>query len=346
MADPVSDPEVQVVKPPPKRRRILDPSAIVPVPVYSNKVSSSLQLKPMDPVFTKKNTTENVSDDSLWSSRETNAVAIALSDSEEEEAEHVENKAEHGGLDTARSPSPPPPQSLVQKQSSQVKKKISEIDRRLKVVNSLMSPEPQTTTRSRRRRGLRSPALEEEQDDVVIVTNPDSGSWSSLYSSSLHEISLKIRCRTDIHKIPVLSSTPLSNVLAQLAAILQVPPPRLLLLRQDVELPIESTVGEIGLGIADILECVVMAEEEKSQEAVVGSDVITVRLQSKDRDSLQEFSLHRDAPLSSVFSQYLSTMSGSAQSKVRFHFDGSKVTHSQTPAQLDMEDGDIIEVWI
>uniref|UniRef100_A0A8D3CHH6 Rad60/SUMO-like domain-containing protein n=1 Tax=Scophthalmus maximus TaxID=52904 RepID=A0A8D3CHH6_SCOMX len=28
---------------------------------------------------------------------------------------------------------------------------------------------------------------------------------------------------------------------------------------------------------------------------------------------------------------------------VRFHFDGAKVTHSQTPAQLDMEDGDIVE---
>uniref|UniRef100_A0A7N6A5I4 NFATC2-interacting protein n=1 Tax=Anabas testudineus TaxID=64144 RepID=A0A7N6A5I4_ANATE len=34
-----------------------------------------------------------------------------------------------------------------------------------------------------------------------------------------------------------------------------------------------------------------------------------------------------------------------AQRKVRFHFDGSKVTHSQTPAELNMEDGDIIEVW-
>lgn len=32
--------EDQVLKPPPKRRRILDPSAIVPVPVYSNKVGS------------------------------------------------------------------------------------------------------------------------------------------------------------------------------------------------------------------------------------------------------------------------------------------------------------------
>uniref|UniRef100_A0A3Q3EMD6 NFATC2-interacting protein n=1 Tax=Labrus bergylta TaxID=56723 RepID=A0A3Q3EMD6_9LABR len=53
-----------------------------------------------------------------------------------------------------------------------------------------------------------------------------------------------------------------------------------------------------------------------------------------------------DAPLGSVFSLYMSNMSAVEQRKVRFHFDGSKVTNIQTPAQLDMEDGDIIEVWI
>uniref|UniRef100_A0AAQ6A5W4 NFATC2-interacting protein n=1 Tax=Amphiprion ocellaris TaxID=80972 RepID=A0AAQ6A5W4_AMPOC len=50
------------------------------------------------------------------------------------------------------------------------------------------------------------------------------------------------------------------------------------------------------------------------------------------------------SPLGSIFSQYLSTMSAGNQKKVRFHFDGCKVTNSQTPAQLDMEDGDIIEI--
>ena len=128
-----------------------------------------------------------------------------------------------------------------------------------------------------------------------------------------------------------------------------------------------------------------MAAEDKSKDggSSGGEGSITVRLQSKDRDSTQEFSLHRvrlssssslhrqlsvcsaaahklmvcvcvcvcvcvfqDAPLGSIFSQYLSRMSSRAQGTVRFHFDGCKVTHSQTPAQLDMEDGDIIEVWI
>uniref|UniRef100_A0A3Q3EVJ5 NFATC2-interacting protein n=1 Tax=Kryptolebias marmoratus TaxID=37003 RepID=A0A3Q3EVJ5_KRYMA len=127
---------------------------------------------------------------------------------------------------------------------------------------------------------------------------------------------------------------------SDLSVILKVPPPRLLLLKNDEELPTNSTVGELGLGIADIIECVVMAAEDESV-----SSIITVKLQSKDRDSSLEFSIHREAPLSSVFSRYLSNVSAGAQRRVRFHFDGFKVTGDQTPAQLDMEDGDIIEVW-
>lgn len=56
--------------------------------------------------------------------------------------------------------------------------------------------------------------------------------------------------------------------------------------------------------------------------------------------------MSQDAPLGSVFSRYLCTMPGVARTTVRFHYDGSKVTDGQTPAQLDMEDGDIIEVWV
>ncbi|XP_059203044.1 NFATC2-interacting protein isoform X1 [Centropristis striata] len=338
MADSVSDSERQV-KPPPKRRRILDPSAIVSVPVYSNKVSSSLQMKPTAALFTERENSDDGADDSLWSqfsSRGPAAAVVALSDSENDEAEETENKSEPAAI---RCPSPPPPESPVQKQSRQVQRKISEIDRKLRAVNSLLSPEPQDR-RSRRRRGRQSPEERDNQDDVIILT-PNSGLQDSPYSSPLREIPLKIRCRTDVHKIPVLSATPLSEVVAQLSVILAVPPPRLLLLREEVELPTDSTVGELGLGIADIIECVVMAVEDKRE-----ADSITVRLQSKDRASSQEFSLHRDAPLGSVFSRFLSNMSPGAQKTVVFHFDGCRVSHSETPAQLELEDGDIIEVWL
>lgn len=169
---------------------------------------------------------------------------------------------------------------------------LSEIDRRLRAVTSLMSPEPQNC-RTRRRRGRRSTddddviIMNSNDDDVIIMSyneddvigsTPVSGGEDSPYRSSVREIPLKVRCRTDVHKIPVLSvrlcevtdyrrhhlcvcltaglcfqSTPLSYVLAELSVILNVPPPRLLLMREEVELPTDSTVGELGLGIADII---------------------------------------------------------------------------------------------
>ncbi|XP_069580874.1 NFATC2-interacting protein [Brachyistius frenatus] len=351
MAEAVSDSEGTAVEQPPKRRRILDPSAVVGVPVYSSKVSSSLQMKPAAAVFLEKENADGGPDDGLWSdftSRRMPPPVITFSDSEDE-AEHVRDQPEQG--EAVRCPSPPPPESPVQKQSRKVKDKLSEIDRRLQEMNSLLSPDIRDS-RSRRLRSRRSSSPDDDDyDDIIvmspnddiIVVSPTLGSQSSPYSSSAREIPLKIRCRTDVHKIPVLPATPLRDVVAQLSVILNVPPPRLLLLREEVELPTGSTVGQLGLGIADIIECVVMAAEDKSEAD--DSSIITVRLQSRDRDASQEFSLHRDAPLGSVFSRYLSEMSAAARSKVRFHYDGSKVDGGQTPAQLDMEDGDIIEVW-
>ncbi|XP_055007170.1 NFATC2-interacting protein [Boleophthalmus pectinirostris] len=223
----------ETVKPPPKRRRILDPSAIVSVPIYSNQVSNSLQMK-----------------------------APAFSDRE----------------------------------STGEKSKIH----------------------------------------------------STVFKAALPErqFPLKVRCRTDLHKIHVLPSTPLSAVVEQLSVKLGVPPPRLLLLREEAELSADATVGALGLGIADILECVVMAEAER--DTPTGGDVddvIKVRLQGKDRTMCQEFSVRRDAPLGSVFAQFSSGLAVVAQRKVSFHFDGCRLSSLQTPQELDMEDGDVIEVW-
>lgn len=221
-------------------------------------------------------------------------------------------------------------------------------------MNSLLSPEPQD--RRTRRRVSHPPPDDEDivitgsNDDDVIIMSPSGGIEGSPYSSSVREFPLKVRCRTDVHKISVLSvrhlplviplprrphcdvirvllvcfqSTPLRDVVTQLSVILDVPRPRLLLMREEVELPTDSTVGEHGLGIADIIgesrdlsskhtelrqheeqqdvssalnnrilyvvaECVVMAAEGG---AVAGS--ITVKLQSKDRDSSHEFSLNK-----------------------------------------------------
>lgn len=140
-------------------------------------------------------------------------------------------------------PSPPPPVSPVQQQSRCVRLKIkytlknththklklthtqslivrvcvrlcfSELDRKLQAVSSLLSPESPRRRRRRRRAAaagsddvITSSRDDDDDDDVTIVTPPEGVDASSPYS---REFPLKVRCRTDIHKICVQSVRPL-----------------------------------------------------------------------------------------------------------------------------------------
>ncbi|KAM9700150.1 LOW QUALITY PROTEIN: NFATC2-interacting protein [Menidia menidia] len=322
MAEAVCDPVSGGERQPQKRRRLLDPAAIAPVPVYSNKVSSSLRLKPSSALLARQNP-DGEPDGALWAelcSRIPPPSLISLSDSEEE-SEPQQNPAEPAEWPPPPCPSPPPPQSPVHKRSRKVTKKIK--------TGACGRPAPCCP------RGPGGPAPPRRppppDDDIILLSPPPP--------DPDREIPLKIRCRDHIHKIPVLPSTRVGAVAARLAVLLAVPAPRLLLLREEAELPQHATVGQLGLSIADIIECVVMSAEG----AGTGDDIIRLRLQSRDRDSTQEFTVHREAPLGPVLSGYVSKMA--AGSTARFLFDGAMVTGSQTPAQLDMEDGDLIEVW-
>uniref|UniRef100_H3C2F7 NFATC2-interacting protein n=1 Tax=Tetraodon nigroviridis TaxID=99883 RepID=H3C2F7_TETNG len=320
-------------KPPPKRRRILDPSSVVPVSVYSNQVSSGLQLELSAAEFSGRDAADDGADDTLWSpfpraGRAPTASTLILSDSEDE-AGDTESRA---AAEAAGRLSPSPPTSPVKKHSRNVQKKIGrEVDRMLQSVNSFLSPPAEARTSSST---SRPPG-----DDESILRAPEAGPGP--YSPPRRQFPLKVRCRADCGRSRCWRcvSSPLWRLRTRCLLPLAVPPHRLLLLREEAELRVDATVGELGLGIADIIECVVMAAEDRR-------DVISVRLQSKDRNASQEFSIHRDTPLGSVFSQYLSRVPSSASDTVCFYFDGSRVKHSQTPAELDMEDGDMVEVWL
>uniref|UniRef100_W5K790 NFATC2-interacting protein n=1 Tax=Astyanax mexicanus TaxID=7994 RepID=W5K790_ASTMX len=326
--------------PPAKRRRVIDPSAITSVPIYSNKfqVNSSLQLKPA--VFKQVDPTGDEEEARLWSpsppKTKQQPTAITLSDSEDESEQP----------DTLQSPSPPPPTFSPGRRTRRADKKI-EINRRLEVIDSLLCPSPE-------REDDDDPGYSDcsssgndldDDDDIIIVSNEDKQKRRAPRSEPrgpAREISLKFRWRTDVHRIPLLSTAPLSQAVDQLSAKLKVPPSQILLLKQETELPTQSTVAELGLGIADII-CVVVTEDKEEENSI--RDLITVRLQGKEKGSAQEYSLHKDDPLGSILTQYTSGLSAAAKRKVKFLFDGSKVTPNQTPSQLDMENGDVIEVW-
>ncbi|XP_042576495.1 NFATC2-interacting protein isoform X3 [Cyprinus carpio] len=338
-----SDGGVTVSKQPHKRRRILAASSFTTVPVYSNKVNSSLNLKPI--TFKHTTLTDEEKGGPLWSPSpprtERRPISIDLSGSEEEpeqtEAQQI-----------LRSPSPPPPPcSPPVKRSRRANPKIQEINRKLDAIGSLvcLSPEPQEPVVEYRNSPSPVNDSDDDDDDIIIISSGSKKKrrpQNTEDRDSGREISLKFRCRTELYKIPLLSTAPLSKAVEQLASKLNVRPSQILLLKKDIDLPVHSSVSELGLGIADIIDCVVT---ENKQEESEKRNVITVRLQGKEKASVQEYSLLKNAPLGSILSQYVSGLSASARREAKFYFDGSRVSYNQTPADLDMEDGDVIEVW-
>ncbi|XP_048090079.1 NFATC2-interacting protein isoform X2 [Alosa alosa] len=342
-------------KPRPKRRRILDPSAIATVQIYTNKVDSSLKIQPLSfqPVSLQDGEVEDVRVTLPVQKKLAAAECIELSDSEEER-----EKPRPEPQCTMRSPSPPPPSSSPLKACRRPNRKLMEINRKLDSIGSLLSPSPE-------RAGL---APEQDQsfaeedyggedddddddDDLVIV---DTQHKPRIRRPPPREprqearrIPLKFRCRTEIFRIPLLTTAPLKLAVEELSLQLKVPPSRLLLLRKEAELPVTSTVSELGLGIADIIDCVVISEDTHEQEDGNHgeSDVITVRFQGKEKGSQQQYSVGKREPLGSVLTRYASQLLPALRDKTRFLFDGSKVSPAHTPFDLEMEDGDVIEVW-
>lgn len=160
-------------------------------------------------------------------------------------------------------------------------------------------------------------------------------------SQSPRLFTLKIRCRADLVRLPVMTSEPLQNVVDYMANHLGVSPSRILLLFGETELSPTATPKALKLGVADIIDCVVLTS---SSEATETSQQLQLRVQGKEKHQMLEISLSPDSPLKVLMSHYEETM-GLSGHKLSFFFDGTKLSGKELPADLGMESGDLIEVW-
>ncbi|XP_077841961.1 NFATC2-interacting protein isoform X2 [Macaca mulatta] len=234
--------------------------------------------------------------------------------------------ADSSGLYHEGSPSPGSPwKTKLRTKDKEEKKKteILEVNKRLQDLRSCLSPKP--------------PQGQEQQgqeDEVVLVEGPTLPETPRLFP-------LKIRCRADLVRLPLRMSEPLQSVVDHMATHLGVSPSRILLLFGETELSPTATPRTLKLGVADIIDCVVLAS---SPEATETSRQLQLRVQGKEKHQTLEVSLSRDSPLKTLMSHYEEAM-GLSGRKLSFFFDGTKLSGRELPADLGMESGDLIEVW-
>ncbi|XP_063157166.1 NFATC2-interacting protein, partial [Candoia aspera] len=298
-----SEPEGTPRKPFRKRRRLF--TDIPAVPVYSNKVQNSLQLLQNSlklPVQVE----------------ELCCKSQVLSSSEEEEeketapVKQVKQKARCQDL----SPSPPPPPQ----QTKHHDKAHRIFDQSLRNL---------ITSLSAAKKSLQDQGSGCDEDDVIVVDTFEP-----------QELMLKVRCRADLYRVCVRMTDPLRRVVDHMAQILKVHPNRILLLHQDCELAADATPAKLGLGIADIIDCIV----ETSSRWADGSGNLRLRVQGKDKSSTMEITVQKGEPLEALMNHYRQAQ-GLGRHKLVFHFDGQRLAETLTPEQLGMESGDVIEVW-
>lgn len=311
-----------------RRRLLLDPGEAPAVPVYSEKVKSSLHLIPDHVSLLKFCPPET----------EEEAESVDVADASSPHAEDSpcpaspwkrklrsmdgEEKKKVLLVQDASPVTPPPPRTKSRKHSRALQK-LREVNKRLQDLRSCLSPkQPQGQDHL------------SQEDEVVLVEGPPLPENPRL-------LPLKIRCRADLVRLPVRMSEPLQSVVDHMATRLGVSPSRILLLFGETELSPTATPRTLKLGVADIIDCVVLAS---SPEAAGTSQLIQLRVQGKEKHQMLEVSLPRDSPLKTLMSRYEEAM-GLSGCKLTFFFDGTKLSGKELPADLGMESGDLIEVW-
>ncbi|XP_060111911.1 NFATC2-interacting protein isoform X2 [Heteronotia binoei] len=298
-----SEPEGPPKKRLPKRRRLCPDTAVLAVPVYSNKVQNSLQLFPESLKLPVQGLLVSSGPQGASDVEEEKAELVAVSPTEEEKRCQL----------SPSSPSPPPsPRPRRRCHGAQI------LDQRLRNLTSTLSAVKKS--------------LQDDGDDVILIDSPEP--------SESQELVLKIRCRADLYRVSIQMTDRLQRVAEHMGQTLKVHPSRILLLLRDRELAADATPGGLGLGVADIIDCVVEATSKESGE--VGN--LQLHVQGKDKSSHMDITVRRNEPLRTLMNCYRQAQ-GLGRRKLTFYFDGQRLEESWTPEDMGMERGDVIEVW-
>lgn len=235
----------------------------------------------------------------------------------------AEEKTKEVFLVQDTSPLPSPLPRTKSRKHTRALQKLREVSKRLQDLRSCLSPKQR-----------QDQDHQHQEDEVVLVEGPTLPESPRLFP-------MKIRCRADVVRLPVRMSEPLQRVVDHMATRLGVSPSRILLLFGETELSPTATPRTLKLGVADIIDCVVLASSPETSQM---SQVLQLRVQGKEKHQTLEVALSPDSPLKNLMSRYEEAM-GLSGHKLSFFFDGTKLSGKELPADLGMESGDLIEVW-
>lgn len=146
------------------------------------------------------------------------------------------------------------------------------------------------------------------------------------------------------------TSQPFSTILAELANHEMVKTEQIMLYVNDEQVQTYQTPGNLGIGVADIVECHIrkIQELESLTEDVLypdeDPDVISLMIQGKDPGKSRiTLKMRNHETMERVMRVYAGRM-GLVYGRLGFSFDGEEIGAEDTAQDLELEDGYCIDV--
>ncbi|XP_005110173.1 uncharacterized protein LOC101852655 [Aplysia californica] len=232
----------------------------------------------------------------------------------------------------ARVRSPTPPPTLDVKAPNAKKKRLNK--KLTKAFNALVSAQvtlndPPVTPIRNTRRGRKSAA-----SDIILVEEE---------SPQKIDMVVKVRFLSKVHRIKMKLIEPFQWLVSRLSEELGEEEHELSLFLQDKPLLLKTSPKDIGLTVADIIECYCIAARDEDDDG--DEDAIDLYIQCSDRRTRVMMRAKKRLPLSDVMQRYATRM-GLDESKIKFSFDGEDVNSRDTPDKLDMDSDDVLDAVV
>lgn len=163
-------------------------------------------------------------------------------------------------------------------------------------------------------------------------------------------LTVRIKHGRQTYRYPIRKSEPFKRVISEIADKMDINSNRVLLVLNDKTIHSYDSPTSLGLQVADIVYCHISSNDrsilEDSLTEENGTNQIKLYVQSRNSKQKQEFLISRNQPIDEIVRKY-SIQTNIDPSHLKLHFDGEDLTLSDTPDELELEDGyclDIIHV--
>ncbi|XP_065192035.1 NFATC2-interacting protein-like [Sycon ciliatum] len=155
-----------------------------------------------------------------------------------------------------------------------------------------------------------------------------------------NDLLVKIRHKGVVNRISLKKTARVAELVNQFAQNHSLAPHLVTLWKGDDTLSPEHTLQQAGVLLTDILDCSVSSEDTIVQDGTRERNMISLKVQDKAKSYV--LCIGKSQRLADLLALYCEK-SGNAPANVTLVFDGDKIDLSESPADLDMDNDDVVD---